>query len=63
LSEAISEAKLKYLDIDNEIGNWMTQKAEPNLIEVERKSTKYKIKWESMKIYDKRLKIKAIHSK
>lgn len=63
LADSITQAKLKYLEIDNDIGAWMTQKAEPNLIEVERKNTKYKIKWESMNIYDKRLKIKALQAK
>ncbi|TNV87997.1 hypothetical protein FGO68_gene76 [Halteria grandinella] len=63
LADSITKAKLRFIEIDNDVGTWMTQKAEPNLVEVERKNTKYKIKWESMKIYDKRLKIKALQAK
>ncbi len=63
LDLALNKAKQRYLEVENEVNQWMTQKAEPNLVEVERKSCKYKIKWESMKIYDQRLKIKAYASK
>jgi len=42
---------------------WMNQKAEPNLIEVERKSTKFKIKWESLKLFDKKQKLLAVLKK
>ncbi len=52
LVKVMNETRFKYLEIDSEIGLWMQQKAEPNLIEVERKSTKFKIKWESLKIWD-----------
>jgi hypothetical protein len=52
LVKMINETKSKYLEIDSEIGQWMLQKAEPNLIEVERKSTKFKIKWETLKVWD-----------
>jgi hypothetical protein len=52
LVKLINETKSKYLEIDSEIGQWMLQKAEPNLIEVERKSTKFKIKWETLKVWD-----------
>ena len=41
----------------------MQQKAEPNLVEVERKSTKFKIKRDSLKIYDSRAQLKAIAKK
>jgi hypothetical protein len=46
--------------LDAEITAWMQQKAEPNIIEVERKATKYKIKWESLRLHDKKAKIRAI---
>lgn len=63
LFQGINDTKVRFLEIENEINQWMAQKAEPNLIEVERKSCKYKIKWESMKIYDKRLQLKAFAAK
>lgn len=44
----------RFNEIETEIGNWMLQKAEPNHIEVERKSCKFKIKWESLKIGDQK---------
>lgn len=61
--EVMNQAKLRYLEIESEVNTWMNQKAEPNLIEVERKSCKYKIKWESLRIYDKRMKIRALAAK
>jgi len=63
LEKAMDQAKARYVEVEAEISQWMTQKAEPNLVEVERKSCKYKIKWESMKIYDQRLKLRAYASR
>lgn len=63
LVKLINETKSKYLEIDSEIGQWMLQKAEPNLIEVERKSTKFKIKWETLKVWDSKSQLKAIAKK
>jgi hypothetical protein len=57
------ETKKRFSDIENEINVWMNQKAEPNLIEVERKSTKYKIKWESLKLFDKKQKLLSVLKK
>lgn len=61
--KALSEAKKRFNDIESEINLWMNQKAEPNLVEVERKSTKYKIKWESLKLFDKKQKLLSILKK
>ena len=63
VNEAITQTRMRYLEIESEMGNWMQMKAEPNLIEVERKSFKYKIKWESLKIHDKKAKLKAMAQK
>lgn len=59
----MTSAKKSLADIESEINIWMNQKAEPNLIEVERKSTKYKIKWESLKLFDKKQKLLAVLKK
>jgi hypothetical protein len=59
----MNETRIRFLQIDTEINGWMQQKAEPNLVEVERKSTKFKIKWESLKIHDRRAQLKAISKK
>jgi hypothetical protein len=32
----------------------MNKKAEPNLVEVEIKSQRYKLKWESLNLFEKR---------
>ena len=50
----LNETKRKYLEQESEVNHWMNQKAEPNLMEVERKSIKYKLKWESLKIFEKK---------
>lgn len=63
LTEAINNSRLRHLEIDSEINTWMQQKSEPNLVEVERRNCKYKIKWESLKIYDKKAKLKALTAK
>lgn len=63
ISSLLNQTRLRFLQIESEINLWMQQKAEPNLVEVERKSTKFKIKWESLKIYDSRAQLKAIAKK
>lgn len=59
----LSEAKKKLQSIESEVNLWMNLKAEPNLVEVERKCTKYKIKWESLKLFDKQKKLLAVLKK
>jgi hypothetical protein len=41
----------------------MEKKAEPNLVEVERKSKKYRLKWENLNIFEKKSKILALRKK
>ena len=61
--EKINESRKFYQDFETEINVWMNQKSEPNLVEVERKSTKYKIKWESLKLFDKKQRLVAVARK
>lgn len=63
IEEKLAEAKKKSQEINLEINQWMNQKAEPNLMEVERKSTKYKIKWESLKLFEKKERLIAVMRK
>ena len=59
----LAEAKQKFTEQEAEISAWMNEKAEPNLIEVERKSTKFRIKWESLKLFDKKQRLMAVLKK
>ncbi|CDW72543.1 lupus brain antigen [Stylonychia lemnae] len=58
--QKISETRKYYQEFENEILTWMNLKSEPNLIEVERKSTKYKLKWEGLKLFEKQERLLAI---
>ena len=59
----MEEARKIYNEISHDISQWMNVKAEPNLIEVERKSTKFKIKWESLKLFEKKERLIAVMRK
>lgn len=63
IDEKLNETRKQYQEINHEINQWMNQKAEPNLVEVERKSTKYKIKWESLKLFEKKERLLAVMRK
>jgi len=41
----------------------MDKTAEPNLIDVERKAKKYKIKWEQLNIFEKKQRMAALKRK
>ena len=60
VQQKLNETRKEFMQFNSEINSWMNQKAEPNLIEVERKSTKYKIKWESLKLFEKKEKLLAV---
>ena len=60
LTELLNASRARFLEIENDVNTWMVQKAEPNLVEVERKSSKYKMKWESLRIYDKKNLLRAL---
>jgi hypothetical protein len=60
IQDLLNMVRVRFVELDAEISQWMQQKAEPNLVEVERKACKYKIKWESLRLHDKRSKLRAI---
>ena len=63
IEQRMEEARKIYNEISHDISQWMNVKAEPNLIEVERKSTKFKIKWESLKLFEKKERLIAVMRK
>jgi hypothetical protein len=45
LKEKFEDTKAKVKSLETELQGWMDRKAEPNLIEVERKNKRFKLKW------------------
>ena len=59
----MEEVIKQYQEFEIEINGWMNQKAEPNLVEVERKSSRFKIRWESLKIFERKSRLLAVMKK
>jgi hypothetical protein len=56
----MDDVKEKLRKIDIEIRVWMADKAEPNLVDVERKSHRYKLKWESINMFERNERLNAL---